>query len=208
MTKIYLLILCFVSIANAQDFKKDTIELNETVLYDKSKFRLKRVGHDTKTKAVQIGLTDDINFKSNSAPKYIKEIAIPINAPKKEFTFQRLNFNFGSLIAVDSIVFKVDLFSDKKGLPNQSILSKPIEIVVKKDDQHENVFSYDLRNFDIKYQDDFFIKVEMLTKLERPIYFSAALLSKCLFRSTTSDEWEKTPLGITPAINADILIKR
>ena len=52
MTKIYFLFLCFITFAHAQDDKKDTIELHETILYDKSKFRLKRVGPETKSKSI------------------------------------------------------------------------------------------------------------------------------------------------------------
>ena len=208
MTKIYFLFLCFITFAHAQDDKKDTIELHETILYDKSKFRLKRVGSDTKTKTVQIGLTADINFNKDSLPKFTKEFAIPISAPKKEFTFQRINFNFSNSLKLDSILLKVDLTTMNKGMPDQSILQQPFEIVVKKEYQQDDIFSLDLRDLNIKYQDDFFIKVELLTKVENPIYFSGALLAKCLYKIRDSDKWQKTPLGITPAINADILIKR
>ncbi|MGV0922962.1 hypothetical protein [Empedobacter tilapiae] len=48
----------------------------------------------------------------------------------------------------------------------------------------------------------------MLTETEKPIYFSGVLLVNCLYKTRDSDVWKKTPLGITPAINADILIKR
>ncbi|QLL56808.1 MULTISPECIES: hypothetical protein [Empedobacter] len=208
MTKIYFLFLCFITFANAQDYKKDTIELHETILYDKSKFRLKRVGSDTKTKSILIGLTADINFSKDSLPKFTKEFAIPINAPKKEFTFQRINFNFSNSLKLDSILLKVDLTAMNNGKPAQSILEKPFEVVVKKEYQQNDVFSMDLRDLNIKYQDDFFIKVELLTEVEKPIYFSGALLAKCLYKTTDSDVWMKTPLGITPAINADLLIKR
>ena len=208
MTKIYVLILCFITFANAQDYKKDTIELHETILYDKSKFKLKRVGPDTKTKTVQVGLNSDINFKKDSLPKYIKEIAIPISAPNKEFTFQRINFNFSNSLQVDSVIVKVDLFSDLDNRPDKTILENPFNIVVKKGSQQDDIFTYDLRDYNIKHKGNFYIKVELLTKLESPIYLSAALLAKCLYKTKDSDKWQKTPLGITPAINADILIKR
>lgn len=208
MTKIYFFILCFAAFANAQQIKNDTIELNETMLYDKSKFKLKRLGSDTRTKSILIGLTADINFNQDSLPKFTKEFAIPMNAPKKEFTFQRINFNFSNSLKLDSIVLRIDLMTIDNGEPNRSILEQPFEVVVKKEFQHDNVFSMDLRELNIKYQNDFFIKVELLTAVEKPIYFSGALLAKCLYKTTDSDKWEKTPLGITPAINADILIKR
>lgn len=208
MAKIYLLFLFILSFANAQDFKKDTIQLNETILYDKSKFKLKRVGSDTKTKAVQIGLKVYIDLFKDSIPQFIKEIAIPLNAPKKEYTFQRLNFNFSESIKEDSIVLKVDLFTNKDGIPEKSLLNNRFEIVIKKEDQNDNIFTLDLRNYKIKSQGDFFIKVELLTKSDKPIYFSGALLAKCLYRAKDSDKWRKTPLGLTPSINADILIKK
>ncbi|WP_334124140.1 hypothetical protein [Empedobacter brevis] len=193
---------------NAQDIKQDTIELNETVLYDKSKFRVKRLGADTKTKTILIGLDADTNFTQDSAVKFIKEIAIPINAPKKEFTFQQINFNFSHPIKEDSVILKVDFSRNLRGLSEKSILEKPFEVVVKKEAQHDNIFTMDLRDYRIKYQDDFFIKVELLTEVERPVYFSSSLLAKCLYRREKSAQWQKTPLGATPAINVDILIKR
>ena len=208
MIKIYFLILCFVSIVNAQDFKKDTIELKDTILYDKSTFRLKRLGSDTRTKTVQIGINSDINMKNDSEPKYIKEISIPLNAPKKEFTIQRVNFNFSNPLKVDSIIIRLDLMTEHKGNPNESLLKEPIDIVIRKKDQHENIFTYDLRDLNIKNADDFQIKLMLLTKVDKPIYFSGAHLAKCLYKTEQSTNWEKSPLGITPAINADILIKR
>ncbi|MGU9939582.1 hypothetical protein ACNFNZ_13530 [Empedobacter brevis] len=57
-------------------------------------------------------------------------------------------------------------------------------------------------------KNNFFIKVELLTEVERPVYFSSSLLAKCLYRREKSEQWQKIPLGATSAINVDILIKR
>lgn len=133
MKHVYAIILfLLVGLCNAQDLKKDTIELNETIFYDKSKFKLKRVGHDTKTKSILIGLTADINFKKDSLPEFIKELIIPIKTTNKEYTFQRLNFNFSEQIKDDSILLKVDLYASKKGEFDKSLLNEPMQVVVKK----------------------------------------------------------------------------
>lgn len=209
MKHVYAIILfLLVGLCNAQDLKKDTIELNETIFYDKSKFKLKRVGHDTKTKSILIGLTADINFKKDSLPEFIKELIIPIKTTNKEYTFQRLNFNFSDQIKDDSILLKVDLYASKKGELDKSLLNEPMQAVVKKSKQHENIFTIDLRDLNLKHRGDFFISMELLSKIEKPVYFSAALLGKCLYKSTRSSQIKKTPLGITPAINADILIRK
>ncbi|MGV0922961.1 hypothetical protein [Empedobacter tilapiae] len=78
--------------------------------------------------------------------------------PKKEFTFQRLNFNFSNILKLDSIILKVDLTTVNNEKPNQSILKKSCEIVVRKEYQQNDIFSMDLRDLNIKYQDDLLLK--------------------------------------------------
>lgn len=204
----FLFFVFFFSFSFAQELKKDTIQLQETILYDKRKFKLKRVGHDTKTKSILIGLSADANYKKDSLSEFIEEFAIPIKTTKKEYTFQRLNFNFSHPIKEDSIVLKVDLYSSDKGDMAKSLFKEAMQVVVKKEYQLENVFTLDLRDLNLKHRGDFFIRLELLSKIEKPVYFSAALLGKCLYKSADSKEWKKLPLGVTPAINADILIHR
>ena len=60
--------------------------------------------------------------------------------PKKEFTFQRLNFNFSNILKLDSIILKVDLTTMNNEKPNQSILKKSFEIVVRKEYQQNDIF--------------------------------------------------------------------
>ena len=46
-----------------------------------------------------------LEVKHSKHDEFTKEFAIPINAPKKEFTFQRINFNFSNSLKLDSILF-------------------------------------------------------------------------------------------------------
>ena len=109
---------------------------------------------------------------------------------------------------LDSIILKVDLTTMNNEKPNQSILKKSFEIVVRKEYQQNDIFFDGFAWFEYKVSRWSFIKIELLTETEKPIYFSGVLLVNCLYKTRDSDIWQKTLLGITLVINVDILIKR
>ncbi|MBF0597559.1 hypothetical protein [Faecalibacter rhinopitheci] len=205
--KIYTLFILtfFTFIAHAQQLDQDTINLNETVLFDKTKFKLKRVGPDTKSKTVLVGLKADLNMKKDSLPKIVKGFSVYINAPKKSYTVEQLNFNFGNLLTED-VKLKIDL---RKQLDSESLLEKPLFLTINQDQQdEEHVFHYNLKEQNIKGNDAFYIYVELLEESQKPVFFNAAMFSKCYYQPENDKQWHKTPLGIAPSINADLLIKK
>ena len=208
MRKIYFIFLCLLSFVYAQNLDHDTIDLKETVLFDKAKFKLKRVGPDTKTKTILVGLKADLNMKNDSMPKIVEGLAVYINALKKEYTIKQLNFNFSNSIE-DTLRLKVDLLSNINDKPNQSILSEPIYLnLTQKNQDVDQTYHLNLEYLNLKYKEEFYIYVELLNQKDKPIYFSGAMLNKCFFTTETNKLWQKTPLGISPAINADLLIKK
>lgn len=209
MKNLYMIFfLWFTSMGYAQLLPKDTIDLKETVLYDKSKFKLKRFGPDSKSKTILVGLKADLNMKSDLVPQIVKGFAVFINAPKKEYNIEQLNFNFG--IPLDHPVqLKVDLVEQLEDSLAASFLNEPILLTLTPQDlDEENVYHLNLRTFNLKHKAEFYIYVELMDNLDHPTYFSGAIFSKCFYQPENEEKWYKVPLGISPSINADLLIRR
>lgn len=208
MAKIYLLFLFILSFANAQDFKKDTIQLNETILYDKSKFKLKRVGPETKSKSIcmQFGtVKDSIKWNKPSIESFSF-----INSPKKEFTIKAINFNFSYPPEKESLRINLKLYKSNENTPIDEIFFERNNIEINPEDIVNQVFSIDLSNENITYNDEFYIGVQSIKKLQDEfVCLAGVILSNGYTRNlTTGDGFEKNPLGAKLSVNADILIKK
>lgn len=194
MTKIYLLLFCFISIVNAQSIVHDTIDLKESIVYNKQKYKLKKFGPDAKSKTVLIGLKADFNFKKDSLPKIVKCFAVQIKAPKKDYLIEQLNFNFDYTLSHE-VKLKVDLIEDIKTDQMKSLLKAPIYLSITNATQDdENVFHYSLKDIGLKHKDEFYIYVELLEDLEKPVYFSGAFFSTSYYQSENQEKWTKVPL--------------
>ena len=208
MAKIYLLFLFILSFANAQDFKKDTIQLNETILYDKSKFKLKRVGPETKSKSIcmQFGtVKDSIKWNKPSIESFSF-----INSPKKEFTIKAINFNFSYPPEKESLKINLKLYKSNENTPIDEIFFERNNIEINPEDIVNQVFSIDLSNENITYNDEFYIGVQSIKKLQDEfVCLAGVILSNGYTRNlTTGGGFEKNPLGAKLSVNADILIKK
>lgn len=208
MAKIYLLFLFILSFANAQDFKKDTIQLNETILYDKSKFKLKRVGPETKSKSIcmQFGtVKDSIKWNKPSIESFSF-----INSPKKEFTIKAINFNFSYPPEKESLRINLKLYKSNENTPIDEIFFERNNIEINPEDIVNQVFSIDLSNENITYNDEFYIGVQSIKKLQDEfVCLAGVILSNGYTRNlTTGGGFEKNPLGAKLSVNADILIKK
>ena len=208
MKKIYFFVLGLLSFVYAQNIERDTIDLKESIVYNKAKYKLKRFGPDTKSQKVLVGLKADLNMKNDSMPKIVKGFAVYINAPKKEYSVEQLNLNFGNKLE-NPIRLKIDLVQNIKEENRKSLLKEPLFLTISNENQdEENVFHYNLKELSLKNKDEFYIYVELLEELEKPTFFSAALFSKCYYQPEDQNVWHKTPLGISPSINVDLLIKK
>ena len=208
MAKIYLLFLFILSFANAQDFKKDTIQLNETILYDKSKFKLKRVGPETKSKSIcmQFGtVKDSIKWNKPSIESFSF-----INSPKKEFTIKAINFNFSYPPEKESLRINLKLYKSNENTPIDEIFFERNNIEISPEDIVNQVFSIDLSNENITYNDEFYIGVQSIKKLQDEfVCLAGVILSNGYTRNlTTGGGFEKNPLGAKLSVNADILITK
>lgn len=208
MAKIYLLFLSILSFANAQDFKKDTIQLNETILYDKSKFKLKRVGPETKSKSIcmEFGtVKDSIKWNKPSIESFSF-----INSSKKEFTVKAINFNFSYPPEKESLRINLKLYKSNENTPIDEIFFERNNIEINPEDIVNQVFSIDLSNENITYNDEFYIGVQSIKKLQDEfVCLAGVILSNGYTRNlTTGGGFEKNPLGAKLSVNADILIKK
>ena len=208
MTKIYFFFLCFITFANAQDYKKDTIELHETILYDKSKFRLKRVGPETKSKSICLQFStikDSVKWN-----KPIIESFIQVNAPKKDFIVKAINFNFSYPPKEESFKLNLKLYKSSKNTPVDTVFFEKNNIEISPSDIVNQSYKLDLTDDNISYNDEFYISVLMTKRLvDEFVCLSGVILSNGFTRNlTTNGGFEKNPLGAKPSVNADLLIKR
>ncbi len=208
MTKIYFLFLCFNTFAIAQETKKDTIELNETILYNKSKYKLKRIGPETKSKSIclQIPTIKD----SVKWDKPIIESFIQVNAPKKEFIVKAINFNFSYPPKEESLKFNLKLYKSYKNSPIDSVFFEKNNIEIFPDDIINQSYNLSLIDDNINFNDKFYISIVVTKRLvDEFVCLSGILLSNGFTRNlTTNGGFDKNPLGAKPSVNADILIKR
>ncbi len=208
MIKIYFFFLCFITFANAQDFRKDTIELNETILYDKSKFRLKRVGPESKSKSICMKfntIKDSIEWKKPQVESYTF-----INSPKKEFTIKAINLNFSFPPKEETLFINLKLYKSSKNEPIDSVFFEKNNIKILPNDIVDQVFTIDLSNENLIYNNEFYIGLQSIKKLKDEfVCLGGVIFSKGYSKNlTTGTGFDKNPLGAKLSINADILIKR
>jgi hypothetical protein len=116
---------------------------------------------------------------------------------KRSPTFiEDVNFNIASN-KMDSIKFRVNIYSMKNGQPDSIILKSPIYISTYS--KRPGRLSVDLRKYDLWVDGDFFVALEWIENYgERNIFFSAGLMnSNSMYRKTSQDVWKKAnPVGI------------
>jgi len=129
------------------------------------------------------------------ADKLGKEMGIIIKIKKKPTLIKDGTFVLGSN-ENDTVRFRLNVYTIKKGRPDLNVLSEPIIIEAYKDDE---VVTTDLEKYNITVQDDFFISLEWIEDYpDDSLHFAASLFSRpVLSRETSQANWFKVPfLGI------------
>jgi hypothetical protein len=155
-----------------------------------------------KIKTIKLG-----NSNSNSGSRFLtdssglgSEIGLIIRLPRKEkdYYIKKLNFNVADK-NFDTIHARVNIYNLKNGLPNNNILERPIYIEITTD----GLISIDLRKYNIRMKEDFFISIENFNEKswKNKLKFWAVFktFSKkgtddCLYRPISQGNWIHTPV--------------
>jgi hypothetical protein len=184
-----------ISIVLAQQFQNESVyltpesvQLNEVVVKPGKTYTVV-LGNKKYNKNVQCSFQGaDNNFLG-------VEAAIKANNKKgREIWFENFNFYLNKNTVNDSISFRLNLYKiDKKGLPGENILKKPIVFTVYK---QTGIISVDLKSYLIYTNDDFFISLECLSNQvnSNNLSFSGSIIGPAYFKLATFAEWEKISL--------------
>jgi hypothetical protein len=94
----------------------------------------------------------------------------------------------------ESLDLRINFYDVTKNEPNQRINKK--NIIVRTANVVDGLITVDLTEYDLVLQDDFFVSVESLNKLDgKKIVFGGKVLKKSLARSTSQASWSKVKMG-------------
>jgi hypothetical protein len=175
-----------------------TIKLNKAnnqiklVEINSDKLRPKVVGSTTTSPFFTGG------FTSNDLGN---EICVKINVGKRPFYLQEFTFNIASNNC-DSLLFRINVYSLKNDLPDQSLLSENLIIATK---ITSGQITVDLKPYELLIDEDFAIGLEYIKPCnERSLRFSAAFLGSIYSRTTSQGNWEKLK-GFDLGFNVKVL---
>ena len=182
----------------------DVIELEEVKFYDKKKFKEKNVGPDSKSKSVFFNIITNGSDEEDN----LKEVAVYINSGKKRAKVLRINMNFAKYEHDFELPYRLVLYANNDGQPGEILNKKDIIGHFSKDKIVDQVFTINLEKHDLWIKGSFFISFQVLNnEYKKPINLSASMMHKSFLRSTY-EQWQKLPMGLSPAINADLLIEK
>lgn len=145
--------------------------------------------------------TDSKNFMSGFASNDLgSELGIPMRAGKGLSYIEDVNFNIAEN-SYDSVTFRVNIYSFKKGMPDTTVLKYPIYVTTK---IKSGTLTVDLKPYNIVVEGNFLVSLEWLKDLgEGTLKFSSSFLgADCYIRKTSQDTWEKEAIGIGFYCNA------
>jgi hypothetical protein len=156
--------------------------------------KTKTLGNKNSSRAVTAGFTsDDLG----------SELGTIMKIPKAPAMVQSASFSL-AYNNMDSVKFRVNIYSMKNGQPDSNLLAKPIYLTTK---LKSGVLFVDLRPYNIWVDSDFLVSLEWIQDYgRRQFSFSAAILqNNSMYRKTSQDKWHKT-VGI--GFNAEVTYEK
>lgn len=154
-------------------------------------------------KSIELGVhteTDIVTggFTSNDLGS---ELATVLQYNKKKPAFLKKVFISVAESSYDSLLFRVNVYAIKNGLPDNNILPEAVYI---KSAIKNGVVEVDMTKYDISFTKPIAISIEWLKDMgEGKLYFSSKFFKGQSFsRKTSQAVWEKIPVGV--GIWADI----
>ena len=114
----------------------------------------------------------------------------------KDYYLKNCGFNF-ERVDYDSIIFRINIYNIKNGLPGDLLHQLPIYITVYRDQRSAEV---DLRPYNLHIDQDFILSLEWVQDLPektKSLMFCAGFFgNKVVYRQVAEDVWRDFPIGI------------
>lgn len=165
-------------------------DLNEVVVSN-GIWEQKAIGNDTDSKLITGGFTS--NQLGNEIAQYVR-------VKKQRPTYIESFWLSVVENAFDSVLLRLNIYSEDEGFPDENILKEPIYIELPNTPQ---VIEIDLKEYDIFVEDNFFISLEWIEDLGvDQLLFSAGVLGKPLYaRNASQGKWVKQNFNIGMGVN-------
>lgn len=185
-------------VIRVKDFKKAHLNKTATLFLEENVFTLGQVvvkpkifktkvlGNSNHSRSVIAG------FMSNDLGS---ELGTIMKIKRSPTFIEDVNFNIGRNL-LDSVKFRVNIYSMKDGQPDSILLKEPIYITTKLE---HGKLSIDMKKYNLWVNTDFFVSLEWIEDYgQNKLYFSAGLMdSNSMYRKTSQDRWHKaSPVGI------------
>lgn len=185
-----------------------TISIQEVVVSGK-KYISKNLGFNSKSKNIHL---DYLSKDSQTAiNKYSKEelekpqaeVAVPIRS-KSKTKINKININFAKFDVSKPIPAKFIIYSEQDGKPDKILNSEDILFYISNENIINNVFTLDVSDKNIWFNDKIFISFQPLDRnFKGSFWISAGFLGNSYFRSFV-ENWRKLPASLVPSINIDV----
>jgi len=153
-----------------------------------------------KPKVYKTKILGNTNHSKNSSAGFMSndlgsELGTIMRIKRSPTFLENVNFNIANNM-LDSVKFRVNIYSMKNGQPDSIILKEPIYITTQ---LKSGQLSIDLKKYNLWVSTDFFVSLEWIENYgEKKLYFCAGLMeTNSMYRKTSQDSWHKAvPVGI------------
>lgn len=181
--------------------KEKVRDIAEVVLTPK-RFKDKHWGVDSKSKKILFATYPE---RKREKEEQSRELAIKFSNSKK-VKIQKINLNIADFQTDVPVELRINVYNEKNGTPNESVLYKDVTAVVTKDSIKDGTFTLDVSDQDIYVNSDFFVSIQFMNFFKGHIFLSGALL-KTVFKRKYYGSWEKSSVA-SPAINIDVKVEK
>lgn len=181
--------------------KEKVRDIAEVVITPKQ-FKDKHWGVDSKSKKILFATYPE---RKKEKEEQSRELAIKFSNSKK-VRIQKINLNISDFQTDVPVRLRINVYDEKNGIPNQSVLYKDITAVVTKDSIVNNTFTLDMSDNNIYVNSDFFVSIQFMNFFKGHIFISGAFF-KTVFKRKYYGSWEKSTIA-SPAINIDVKVEK
>lgn len=192
----------FLKQTNHDILLKEKIKEIEAVAIKSKKFKNRHWGIDSKSKKILYAVYPD---RKKDKEEQSKEFAIKISS-RKRVKIQKINLNIVEFESDVPVKIRVNVYDEKDGKPNQSVLYRDITGIITKDSIKDNTYTLDVTNEHINVDGNFFVSIQFLNYFKGQIFISGGLFKSGYLRKYYGN-WEKVSL-VSPAINIDVKVEK
>ena len=179
---------------NVETQNKDTIKVIPEVVIQKNKN--KNIGLRSKSQKIVFAI-----YPNRNKDSLYKEFATKLTT-NKEIRIRSININIAQFVTKTPVRIEVNIYNEKNGIPNESILKEKLIVVLDKSAIINNELRINVEDKEINLKGTFFIGFKILDYFDGHIYVSGGLL-KGGFSRKKGESWQKI-LFVSPSVNLDV----